>query len=58
MSENRCVCCGEIIPEGSQVCRLCQMEAERQRIRKEKYQMPWWAIVLIIILVVWVIRTA
>ena len=21
--ENRCVCCGEIVPEGTQVCRNC-----------------------------------
>lgn len=26
--ENRCVCCGEIIPEGRQVCFLCELEAE------------------------------
>lgn len=24
MSENRCVCCNEIIPEGIQVCPRCQ----------------------------------
>ena len=24
MSENRCVCCGRIIPEGRQVCPLCE----------------------------------
>lgn len=23
MTENRCVCCGRIIPEGKQVCRVC-----------------------------------
>lgn len=23
--ENRCVCCGEIIPEGRQVCLHCEM---------------------------------
>ena len=22
--ENRCVCCGEIIPEGRQVCPYCE----------------------------------
>ena len=27
MSENRCVCCGAIIPEGSQVCVNCQKSA-------------------------------
>jgi len=30
MSENRCVCCGSIIPEGQQVCPLCQKEAEEK----------------------------
>lgn len=58
MNENRCVCCGEIIPEGTQVCNMCQEEAERMKIRKERYHMPWWAIVLIILFVVWVIKTA
>lgn len=24
---NTCVCCGEVIPEGSMVCRLCWWEA-------------------------------
>lgn len=28
MSENRCVSCGEIIPEGRQVCRTCEIKAE------------------------------
>lgn len=27
MAENRCVCCGAIIPEGSQVCVNCQKSA-------------------------------
>ena len=31
MSENRCVCCGEIIPEGSMVCVTCQRKAEREQ---------------------------
>lgn len=26
-SENRCVCCGEIIPEGRQICKKCEEEA-------------------------------
>ena len=26
MSENRCVVCGEIIPEGNQVCGKCQKQ--------------------------------
>lgn len=28
--ENRCVCCGEIIPEGRQVCPFCEFGAEYQ----------------------------
>ena len=24
MNENKCVCCGEIIPEGRQVCLNCE----------------------------------
>ena len=27
MTEERCVCCGEIIPEGRQVCWQCEHEA-------------------------------
>lgn len=27
MTEERCVCCGEIIPEGRQVCILCERKA-------------------------------
>ena len=37
MSDNRCVCCGEIIPEGMQTCRRCvaeYMERERRAIFK------------------------
>lgn len=26
--ENRCVCCGAVIPEGRMVCPMCEMEAE------------------------------
>lgn len=24
LDDNRCVCCGEIIPEGRQVCPICE----------------------------------
>ena len=27
-TDNRCVCCGEIVPEGAQVCPTCIREAE------------------------------
>lgn len=32
MNENRCVCCGEIIPEGRQICWKC----ERKGIKEDK----------------------
>lgn len=28
--ENRCVCCGEIIPEGRMVCPNCEEEAKER----------------------------
>lgn len=28
--ENRCVCCGEIIPEGMQVCSKCEQGTENK----------------------------
>lgn len=28
MTENRCICCGEIIPEGRQVCPSCEAAAK------------------------------
>lgn len=27
MNENRCVCCGEIIPEGRMVCLRCEIRS-------------------------------
>lgn len=30
MNNNRCVCCGAIIPEGRQVCPTCEKKASRQ----------------------------
>lgn len=35
--ENRCVCCGSIIPEGRQVCRECEVNAGMNR---EGYKDP------------------
>lgn len=29
MTENRCVVCGEIIPEGLQVCPSCEIKNEK-----------------------------
>ena len=30
MNENRCVCCGEIIPEGRMVCPLCLVTVKKE----------------------------
>ena len=30
VTENRCVCCGEIIPEGYQVCMRCERDVESE----------------------------
>ena len=30
MSEDRCVCCGEIVPEGRMVCPICEHKAENR----------------------------
>lgn len=30
MAENRCVCCGDIIPEGRQVCPICVLKEQRR----------------------------
>ena len=37
MSENRCVCCGEIAPEGVQVCGRCGFD---NKILDEIYWIP------------------
>jgi len=34
MSEDRCVCCGAIIPEGRQVCPQCQGEFNEKGSRE------------------------
>ena len=34
--ENRCVCCGVIIPEGMMVCKTCEIEAENRLTLKKK----------------------
>ena len=38
MNENRCVSCGEIIPEGTQVCPICMAKAMRKQERQEKME--------------------
>lgn len=34
MSEERCICCGEIIPEGKQICPNCEMRKENKPMEK------------------------
>lgn len=34
LSDNRCVACGEIIPEGRQVCLKCERDAEEKTSRR------------------------
>lgn len=29
-TENRCVCCGSVIPEGRQVCPVCEMAVSKK----------------------------
>ncbi len=35
MNEERCVCCGEIIPEGTQVCQKCDNGSDGKRRRRK-----------------------
>ena len=35
MNENRCVCCGAVIPEGRMVCPDCERKAEQEQPRSE-----------------------
>ena len=41
MAENRCVCCGEIIPEGRMVCPMCERRAEQERDLAEELVSKW-----------------
>lgn len=34
--EDRCICCGEIIPEGRQVCKKCEHDASDEKARETK----------------------
>lgn len=36
MNENRCVCCGEVVPEGRMVCPVCENNARRNKDMNEK----------------------
>lgn len=60
MYENRCVCCGEIIPEGNQVCEKCIAKINAQEFHfdepfEEKTDKLTWRLVLSLIILVVVI---
>ena len=37
MAENRCVCCGEIVPEGRQVCPSCEARASEVKYDPDEF---------------------
>ena len=47
MSEERCICCGDIIPEGRQFCPVCEMKnaaktrEDRRRRKKSARDMAY-----------------
>lgn len=48
MNEDRCVCCGEYVPEGQMVCRSClnqsiSYDQIRWRFCKERRQADSWS---------------
>ena len=38
MNNNRCVCCGEIIPEGRMVCLLCEKKQIKLGLILQSFQ--------------------
>lgn len=44
MNDNRCVCCGRIIPEGRQGCPVCEEKAKRWDI--VEYWVDSWIVPL------------
>ena len=39
--ENRCICCGAVIPEGRQVCRSCEIETKKLERLERKDRILW-----------------
>lgn len=63
MNENRCVFCGEIIPEGRQVCPMCE-QIQKETTRAERvdrvlhdWVLPVGLVALIVIFVIFVLKT-
>ena len=50
MNDNRYVCCGQVIPEGRQVCPVCEQKANCQD--RIDYWMNEWVFPLIVLGVV------
>lgn len=63
MNENRCVYCGEIIPEGRQVCPMCeQLQTETTRAERvdrvlNDWILPVGLVALIVFFVMFVLKT-
>lgn len=38
MTENRCVMCGDIIPEGRQVCKMCEIKCPNVEIKDDEFK--------------------
>lgn len=56
MGENRCVCCGAVIPEGLQVCPTCERKEQKQIKQMERFDSAiknWIIPILILGLAVW-----
>ncbi len=34
--EDRCICCGEIIPEGRQICPICELDIKTEESEGDK----------------------
>lgn len=41
MSEDRCICCGDIVPEGRMVCPGCEKKAEKKPDLAEELVRLW-----------------
>lgn len=38
--DNRCVCCGAVVPEGRMVCPQCEMETEQIKAGRRREKPP------------------
>ena len=61
--DNRCIFCGEIIPEGRQVCPMCEkLQTETTRAERvdrvlNDWILPVGLVALIVIFVMFVLKT-